>query len=59
VREFESELHRFLKASYGELLAEVAKIGELSADGETRLKSALAEFKKSRDFSAVEGVKTA
>lgn len=54
IAEFESEFHKYLKTSHKELLVEIVKQGDLSEELEKKLKAAIDDFKKTKDFSVKE-----
>ncbi|MBU0613593.1 F0F1 ATP synthase subunit alpha [Patescibacteria group bacterium] len=54
IAEFELEFHKYLKISKKDLLEEILKKGELSEGLENKLKEAIEEFKKTKDFSVSE-----
>lgn len=50
IQEFETELHLFFETSHKPLLDEITKTGDLGKDLESKLKTALEDFKKTKDF---------
>ncbi|MDD5040131.1 MAG: F0F1 ATP synthase subunit alpha [Patescibacteria group bacterium] len=52
IKEFETELHRYLETSASALLKDIASQGDLNADLEAKLKTAIEDFKKTRDFGS-------
>ncbi|MFA6525559.1 MAG: F0F1 ATP synthase subunit alpha [Patescibacteria group bacterium] len=56
IAEFETEFHKYLDTSKKDVLAQIAKEGELNEGLENKLKEVIDEFKKTKNFSQTEPV---
>lgn len=50
LKEFEEQFHSYLDSSHSELLKQIAETGDISVELDTKLKSAVEDFKKTKDF---------
>ncbi len=54
IKEFETEFHSYMTASQSALLDEIMKTGDIADDSESKLKTAIDDFKKTKNFSPKE-----